>query len=384
MSSDTIRQSEISLSFYSFVTKGNFGTPFDSRNDRKKGVSINWVMPPPAPESGGHINMFRFICGLEARGFDCRVVVCNDGMGIPMTTPTKQLFKQINQWYGEFNGSVHYAEDMPQATMTMATGWQTAYCVNQFLGTAHKGYFVQDYEPLFFPAGAEASFAEQTYKFGFTGFTAGSWLSDTLRSKYGMKTYPISFSYDKERYFQRPNKRSGPKQLLCYVRPVTVRRGWELVNVTLELIHKRDPEIQFVLVGGEVDTKTLEYPAENPGSVALDELGNLYSQCDAALILSFSNLSLLPLEVMSCGVPVVSNKGDNVEWLLNEQVTSLANSDPKSMADAVLNIINLSEDEHQKLVDKSVAFANRSNWEDEFDKLASVISEQTTVLKSAA
>jgi len=298
-----------------------------------------------------------------------------------MTTTTDVLFKQINEWYGSFNGSVFYSDDMPAATMTMATGWQTAYCVKQFRTTGHKGYFVQDFEPSFFPAGAEAAFAEQTYKFGFTGYTAGSWLADMLRSKYGMNTFPASFSYDKNLYYRRPRVDPSKKHLLCYVRPVTVRRGWELANLTLEQIHKRDPEIRFVLVGGDVDTARLEYPAFNPGSVGLAELGNLYSQCRAALILSFTNLSLLPLEVMSCGVPVVSNKGDNVEWLLNERNSTLAETDPNTMAEAVLKIINLPESEHEELADSCIAFANRTNWELEFDKLAKVLNEQMVSLK---
>jgi len=337
---------ETSLSFYSFVSRQSFGAPYVPDGDDAGRVSINWVMPPPARESGGHINIFRFLRGLEARGFDCRVVVCNDGIGIPMSTTTDVLFRQINEWYGSFNGSVYYSDDMPPATMTMATGWQTAYCVKQFRTTGHKGYFVQDFEPSFFPAGAEAAFAEQTYKFGFTGYTAGSWLAELLRSKYGMKAFPASFSYDKNLYYRRP----------------TVDK------------------IKFILVGGDVDTARLEYPAFNPGSVRLSELGNLYSQCRAALILSFTNLSLLPLEVMSCGVPVISNKGDNVEWLLNEENSTLADTDPHAMAEAALKIVNLPDAKHEELAEKCIAFANRTNWEAEFDRLAAILNEQTVSL----
>jgi len=341
-------------------------------------------MPPPAPESGGHINIFRFVRGLEARGFDCRVVVCNDGIGTPMNTSTDKLFKQINMWYGSFNGAVFYSSQMPPATITMATGWQTAYTVKQFRSTAHKGYFVQDFEPSFFPAGAESSFAEQTYKFGFTGYTAGSWLANLLRSKYGMKTFPVSFSYDKSLYYRQSNDDTTVKHLLCYVRPVTVRRGWELVNLTLELLHKQAPDIRFILVGGKIEQKNISYPAFNPGSVKLSELGKLYSQCRAALILSCTNLSLLPLEVMSCGVPVISNKGENVEWLLNEGNASLARLEPESMAKAVLKVLNLPDEEHEKLVRKSIAFAKTTNWENEFDKLSRILKEQTKTLLPAA
>lgn len=365
------------MSFYSFITREKFGDPVSANTLNGDRISINWVMPPPAPESGGHINIFRFIIGLEKRGFDCRVVVCNDGIGNPMSTDPAELFSQINQWYGSFKGSVNYVENMPAATITMATGWQTAYAVNQFRTTAHKGYFVQDFEPLFYPAGAEASFAEQTYKFGFTGYTAGNWLADKLRSNYGMKTYPVSFSYDKKLYFKRAIKNTHVTHLLCYVRPVTIRRGWDLVNLTLELIHKQRPDIKFILVGGDVDNSQLSYPAFNPGSVQLSELGDLYSQCKAALILSCTNLSLLPLEVMACGVPVISNKGENVEWLLNENISSLEELNPVAMAKAVLEVLELPEEKHKQLVSKGMDFASRTNWNNEFDKLESALREST-------
>jgi len=365
------------LSFYSFVTRDSFGKPFSQQNIDSDQISINWVMPPPAPESGGHINIFRFVRGLEARGFDCRVVVCNDGIGNPISTNPDLLFSQINEWYGDFSGQVSYSNNMPCATITMATGWQSAYAVKQFRSTAHKTYFVQDFEPSFYPVGAQSLFAEETYKFGFTAFTAGSWLSDLLRSQYGMKAYPVSFSYDMSLYYQHPCKDKSVTHLLCYVRPTTERRGWELVNQTLALLHKRMPEVRFILVGGEVDKSQCHYPAFNPGSVQLSELGQLYSQCKAALILSCTNLSLLPLEVMACGVPVISNKGKNVEWLLNSQNAVLADSNPEAMVNAVMDVLELPEDEHNRLVSQSIAFARRSDWDKEFDKLAKIITEMT-------
>jgi len=320
------------LSFYSFITRESFGQIISSDELSRGKTSINWVMPPPAPESGGHINMFRFIQGLERRGFDCRVVVCNDAIGNPIDTSTARLFEQVNEWYGKFSGTVHYANDMPPATITMATGWQTAYVVNQFRSTAHKGYFVQDFEPSFYPAGAEACFAEQTYRFGFTGYTAGNWLANKLRSEYGMQTYPISFSYDKELYFKRPLKNPDVTHLMCYVRP----------------------------------------------------LGNLYSQCRAALILSCTNLSLLPLEVMSCGVPVISNKGANTEWLLNDEISMLAELNPASLAEATLKVLDLSDESHHKLVSKGMAFADGTDWEKEFDKLEKALRERVEVYEQVA
>ena len=56
-----------------------------------------------------------------------------------------------------------------------ATGWETAYPVFNDAGDARKCYFVQDFEPLFYPVGSEYVLAENTYRFNFFGITAGKW-----------------------------------------------------------------------------------------------------------------------------------------------------------------------------------------------------------------
>lgn len=360
------------MSLYRFICRPSFGEVYSSNVSDSK-ITVNWVMPPIGRESGGHINIFRFILGLESRGIECRVIICRDG--IPQFTheTEKQLHSNICEWYGDFKGQVYYQEQMPQAQITIATGWQTAYLVNQFRGTGHKCYFVQDYEPHFFPSGAEAAFAEQTYKFGFTGITAGSWLSGLLRSKYGMTTFPLSFSYDKSLYFKRDRRNKETKRLLCYVRAHTARRGWELMDLALEIIHERDPSIEFILAGGGVDLSNSTYVAFNPGSVSVRELGDLYSQTDLAVILSFTNLSLLPLEVMSCGVPIITNRGANVEWLLSETGAIFSEPTPQAIAGAVIKTLSLPKKEYEEIADKGLKFAQKTSWDNEFDRLASIL-----------
>ena len=370
------------MSVYRFITRDNFSAK--ARDIQVPRNTVNWVMPPPSRQSGGHINIFRFILGLEARGFDCRVVVCNDGMLNPKKVDTQQLKSNIDDWFGSFKGSVYALEDMPPAMITMATGWQTAYSVKQFKSTVHKGYFVQDFEPSFYPSGAEQSFSENTYKFGFMGFTAGGWLADKLKAEYGMKTFPLSFSYDKKLYKPIEMNDASIEHLLCYVRPETIRRGWDAVNLALEMLHEQRPDLRFILVGGYVDTTTLRYPAFNPGSVRVEELANLYSQCRAALILSCTNLSLLPLEVMACGVPVVTNRGKNVEWLLDSDTVKMADMDPIMLKNAVLEILDLDQQDYRRVVSRGLAFAKGTSWGRQIDKLSSILKKISEPVESAA
>jgi len=116
----------------------------------------------------------------------------------------------------------------------------------------------------------------------------------------------------------------GKKRVLFYARPETERRGFELGVLALSLVAKKRPEVEFVLAGFKNRSVDLPFPAILPGVLALAELGALYRSCDVALVLSHTNLSLLPLEVMACGCAVVSNEGPNTEWLLTKEAVLFA------------------------------------------------------------
>ena len=72
---------------------------------------------------------------------------------------------------------------------------------------------------------------------------------------------------------------------------------------------KKNSDVEFVLVGWDVSNYSLPFSHLNTGFLSLDELQDLYSQVDVDLVISSTNLSLLPLELMACKCPVVSNLG---------------------------------------------------------------------------
>ena len=365
--------------FWDFVVRQPFGQSPLSLGDSPP--TVNWFIPPASQNGGGHINLFRFAQGLQARGVAARVVVTNDGTLSPRL-PVEQLRAEIQAWFGNFAGGVYYMDDdLPPAHASVATGWQTAYGVRAFRGSPLKYYFIQDFEPWFYARGSEAIFAEETYRFGFTGLTAGGWLGRTMSEQFGMPVHALGFSYDRELYSPRPRRQDGVRRLFFYARPETPRRGWELANVTLKRLHALQPDVEFVLAGGYVPPEAFDFPVFAPGAVLVKELADLYSQCDCALVLSFSNLSLLPLELMACGVPVVSNTGPNVEWLLNKENSFLSGPAPERLAECVSSVFSLSPEKHAAARAKALAFAASTDWEREIDKLADVIKSDFSRLR---
>jgi len=70
---------------------------------------------------------------------------------------------------------------------------------------------------------------------------------------------------------------------------------------------------------------------------------------------------MLPLELMACGCAVVSNRGPNVEWLLTDETTGLANSTPESLAEAIIMLLD-DEELRSRKVAAGCAFAEQTDW----------------------
>lgn len=330
---------------------------------------INWFIPPFAEGSGGHLNIFRFISLLETRGYTCRVIIVGDDQGL---SPL-QAKERICKWFFPIKAEVYVDFTLaPLAYISMATGWQTAYYVNHIKKTRHKCYFVQDFEPWFYPAGTEAISAEKTYHFGFTGITAGQWLSYKLNQEYKMRTFPIGFSYDKNLYYPVIKQEPNVRRVFFYVRPPTARRGFELGILTLAEVVKYLAGVEVVLAGWDVSEYAIPFAHLNAGIVSVAKLAQLYGQCDVALVLSFSNLSLLPLELMACGIPVVSNRAAYCTWLLSDDNAKLVEPTINALAGAICELLEQPQ-ERERLRQGGFLTARATNWAIEADKLSHIL-----------
>lgn len=357
------------LGFYDFVLHKPVGVEYDDSVIDKK--TINWFIPAYGRGSGGHLNIFRFVFLLEKLGYKCRIVI----VGAHAKYDLIEAKKQICEWFFPLQAEVFDGvENAPGSYYAMATSWQTAYYVRNFKNTKHKCYFVQDFEPYFYAVGAESALAEATYSFGFNCITAGDWLAEKLSADYNLRTYPLSFSYDRDHYRLMTRREPEIKRVFFYARPPTPRRAFELGLLTLNEVVRKLPNVKVVFAGWDISNYEIPFEHLNAGTLDVSDLPDLYNQCDVALVLSFTNLSLLPLELMACGVPVVSNRAPCTEWLLNDANAMLTNGVPESLADAICEVLTnpvLSESLRQE----GIRTANISSWEAEAGKLQSALTE---------
>lgn len=356
------------LGFYDFVLSADAGTR-SSSSESVQEKTINWLIPDFGIGSGGHLNIFRFIHMLEQKGYKNTICL----VGHHRHSSPAQARELIVRHFFPLQAEVVFGvECLPPAYFSFATGWTTAYSLKGFGATVHKLYFVQDFEPAFYSRGSEYDFVEATYKFGFTGICAGNWLAQMLEKNYSMQCHAIGFSYDRELFQPLPRREPSIRRVFCYCRPPTIRRGLETALLCLDLVGKRLPDVKFIFAGWDMGDYHFPHEHLNAGLLSLNELPDLYSQCDVALVISFTNLSLLPLELMACGCVVVSNRGPNVEWLLDETNSVLADSAPSTIADAICNVLS-DHDRRAQLIVQASNFAHSTSWDAEGQKLIGIL-----------
>lgn len=368
------------IQFYGWITDNSVIELDKEQKEKMRGgkTTLNWVIPDLDIGSGGHMNIFRFISLLEKMGLHNRIYL----FASTRFASDEEFRSFLKEYYSSTLTSdsveaYNSTESMTYAHATLATGWQTAYFVRRFNNTDEKFYFVQDFEPCFFPLGSEYLFAENTYKFGFKGITAGGWLKDKLHDEYGMETGSFGFSYDKELYNPK-EKHDDVQRLFFYARPVTPRRSFELGLLALNEIYKKKPNIKVVFAGWDISNYKIPFEHLNAGCVKLEELSELYAQCDICIVMSTSNLSLLPLEVMASNSVVATSYGANNEWLIDDQNAILFNNDPNDIAEKIIYHLD-NPDELQKKRENGKKFALATSWEDEARKVYDFIKKETNI-----
>ncbi len=354
---------------YSFLRREPIGSAQAAAGAPPK--SINWIVPPFPFGAGGHLNIFRFVQLLEHRGYECRIVI-NSGSWFGAAQEVKA---RICTSFMPVQAAVYIGlENAPPAFYTVATGWQTAYMAMRFQATRFRCYFVQDFEPWFYAMGSNYVLAEDTYRMGLVGITDGNWLRDKLVADYGMEAHSVGFSFDPRIYFPDRKKEPRPrKKLFFYARPSTERRAFELGVLILAEVKKRMDDVEIVLAGAALDEYSLPFQYTAKGIVHPDLLGALYRDCDLALVLSFTNLSLAPLELMACGVPVISNRGPNTEWLMADTFCCLVRPRVAEVTEAICRLLT-NEAERNKLREAGLLKAQSTSWEDEADKMAEIFA----------
>ncbi len=132
--------------------------------------------------------------------------------------------------------------------------------------------------------------------------------------------------------------------------------------LALEELKRRRPDVRVVLFG-ETHPYPLSFEHEHLGVVGPGILARHYSAATAGLCLSLTNWSLVPQEMLACGLPCVDLAGGSTETEVGESgAMSFAEPDPAALATALEALL----DDEQLWTRRSragIEFAQSASWE---------------------
>lgn len=275
-------------------------TPAPVADDRP--LTVGWVTSPPAAGSGGHTTLFRMVEGLEARGHRC-VVLLYDRHGLDVAQRTAEL----RAGWPAVRAEVRDARaGFAGLDAVVASSWESAHVMLAYDDEpTHRLYFIQDYEPYFYPRGSEYELAAMTYRFPFRRIALGDMVAGCLESELGQDSDLVPFGCDTATY-HLPAVEARRSGVVLYAKPDVDRRGYLLAALALERFHRDHPD-QPIHVYGSRPTD-LPFPVTYHGRLTPAELNALYGTVVAGLAMSFTNISLVAEEMLAAGVvPVVND-----------------------------------------------------------------------------
>jgi hypothetical protein len=328
---------------------------------------VGFVMTPPGASSGGHRTIGRVISALQKAGMDCRVLLY-DYYG-------EDVERHASVAGDVFpNTPIGNAREWAPGDLhaIFATSWESAQFVARSRIVGKRFYLIQDFEPWFYAKGTASELAEQTYTFGMRGIAIGSWLSEFIENRFGMRCDSFPFACDVDAYgVENRGHRGG---VAFYARPATPRRAFGLGMLALGLVNQSRPDLDIHLFGSR--TRWKNFPVIDHGPLAASDLNRVYNECAVGLVLSMTNISLVPWEMLAAGcVPVVNLLSGTRNDLDNEYVR-YAEPTPEGIATSVLEAVDGAASLDLDALSSSVASLS---WDASIRSVASVVTRELAV-----
>ncbi|OGP49425.1 MAG: hypothetical protein A2Y79_09915 [Deltaproteobacteria bacterium RBG_13_43_22] len=342
--------------------------------------NITWFLPEFGNiYYGGIYTILRFADYLKRqRGIENRFVVLGRGKESQIAERITKVFPALVNQSVECFQQYEQVIDFRSSDAAIATFWTTAYFLLRFNKTKRKFYFMQDYEPVFYPNGSVFAQVEATYRFGFYGIANTPTLHQIYVQKYGgqadyfMPCVDTNIFYPPEKI---NNHESPPVKIFFYGRPSFTHKGFELGIQALRLIKKQlGNRVQIVAAGENWNPKqyNLDGIIENLGLLDYYKTAELYRTCRVSLVMNLTrHPSYLPFELMASGTLVVANYNPATTWLLkDEENCYLAEASATCLADKIKEgVLNL--EERTRIVNNASQMIKKRywNWAEEFDKI---------------
>jgi len=339
-------------------------------------LNIHWVIPDFSPGSGGHMTIFRLVRLLEIKGHENTIWIHNTGHhGF-----VEDAFNTLVKHYTQVTAQVYRFDDCnPKlwGDIIFATDWASVSYVCSAEKFKRRFYFVQDYEPYFYPKGSLSVAAANTYRQDLDCICAGPWLAEKMR-RHGRWVWDFKLAVDESVY--RPGNRSQDKtvfRIAFYCRQCSPRRAVELGFLAFEQLSRQGIEFELHCFSEKQKFESAPFPIVDHAQLSAPELARLYQNCDLGIVFSTTNYSLVPQEMMACGLPVAEISSECTRSIFPGDVITLLDSHPRQMAEQIGELI-LNPERLCEQADAADKWIRGQNWERVSEQIEDCLSSRLT------
>ncbi|HKQ08476.1 MAG TPA: glycosyltransferase, partial [Blastocatellia bacterium] len=243
-----------------------------------------------------------------------------------------------------------------------------------------RGYYIQDFEPRFFPEGTAAfrtAWNSYTRYTDLVRVTKTEWNRDTIKKEIRVDCSVVGPSVDTDLHRPR-HRRDGdwparPLRIAAMIRPSTPRRNPRLtMEVLREIYGMHKDNLQIILFGCDSnDPEFGELPQDfawrNAGVLTRPQLAFLLNEVDMFVDFStFQAMGLTALESMACGAAVIlPESGGAASFARHEENSLMVNTaSQQACLDAVQRLIMdaklRAQIQHQAMYDVCQFFPERA------------------------
>lgn len=302
---------------------------------------ICFVIPAIGGFGGGFTSILRLGSYLQTYGYD--VTYASFG-----GQPDDVLLSEAKKCLQNFKGrliALNKLNTDEKFDIVIATNVFSVYYAKNLSG--YKMTFVQDYEPYFYEAGDYNLLAKKSYELGFHMVSLGAWNRDMILKHINdsLKIDTISFPYEKSeyRYKERDFSKYAEKDVikLCVYMRNTPRRLPGVCQIIVKKLQERfkadNKELKAYYFGEDIGN--YEY-GKNLGKLNKEQLSDLYQQCDFGMVASYTNISLVPYEMMATGLPIIEFYDGSFKFFFGEDDAFLFDFNYDALYEKIKNAID--------------------------------------------
>ena len=257
---------------------------------------------------------------------------------------------------------------LPESDAAFCTLWTSAYHLVRYNKCKAKFSFLQDYEPVFYPAGSVFGLTEETYRFGFIGVANTPGVAEVYRRYTPWVRYFVP-AVDQSIYRPRPHDEDSgrPLRIVFYGRPNRPRNAFRLGVEALRRVKELyGDRVEIVSVGADFAPADygLRGVIENRGVLGkIEEVADLYRNSDIGLVFMFSaHPSYQPFEFMASGCVTITNDNPLNHWLLRDGENAILATPTVSCVTE--KIVEAMEDHELRvrIIEGGLATVRRLDW----------------------